>query len=125
MPTNTIENPKIVSQDEWLGARKILLAKEKQLTHERDAIAGSCHPLIEKFAKRPAMPQTVAAVPVRKVRWHGDHAVEPETSSSQIVERFPELRDVLPLVADHVSRQVVRAQLGAVAAGVHTRHQMI
>src|ERR1700682_4863993 len=39
MPTNTIENPKIVSRDEWLGARKKLLAKEKQLTHERDAIA--------------------------------------------------------------------------------------
>src|SRR6202171_1844910 len=39
MPTNTIENPKIVSRDEWLGARKKLLAKEKQLTHQRDAIA--------------------------------------------------------------------------------------
>lgn len=39
MPTNTIENPKIVSQEEWLAARKKLLAKERQLTHERDAIA--------------------------------------------------------------------------------------
>src|SRR5271167_2785298 len=39
MPTNTIENPKIVSRDEWLVARKKLLAKEKQLTNERDAIA--------------------------------------------------------------------------------------
>ena len=39
MSTNTIENPKIVSRDEWLAARKKLLAKEKQLTHERDAIA--------------------------------------------------------------------------------------
>jgi predicted dithiol-disulfide oxidoreductase (DUF899 family) len=39
MSTNTIENPKIVSRDEWLAARKKLLAKEKQLTHDRDAIA--------------------------------------------------------------------------------------
>src|ERR1700722_8299556 len=39
MLTNTIENPKIVSRDEWLPARKKLLAKEKQLTRERDAIA--------------------------------------------------------------------------------------
>jgi predicted dithiol-disulfide oxidoreductase (DUF899 family) len=34
-----IENPKIVSRDEWLAARKNLLAKEKQLTRERDALA--------------------------------------------------------------------------------------
>jgi predicted dithiol-disulfide oxidoreductase (DUF899 family) len=39
MSTNTIENPKIVSRGEWLAARKKLLCKEKQLTHERDAIA--------------------------------------------------------------------------------------
>jgi predicted dithiol-disulfide oxidoreductase (DUF899 family) len=39
MSTNMIENPKIVSRDEWLVARKKLLAKEKQLTRERDAIA--------------------------------------------------------------------------------------
>ena len=39
MSTNTIENPKVVSRDEWLAARKKLLAKERQLTHERDAIA--------------------------------------------------------------------------------------
>ncbi len=39
MSTNTIENPKIVSRDEWLAARKKLLANERQLTHERDAIA--------------------------------------------------------------------------------------
>jgi len=31
--------PKIVSKDEWLAARKNLLAKEKELTHERDALA--------------------------------------------------------------------------------------
>jgi predicted dithiol-disulfide oxidoreductase (DUF899 family) len=39
MSTNTIESPKIVSRDEWLAARKKLLAKERQLTHECDAIA--------------------------------------------------------------------------------------
>ena len=39
MSTSTIENPTIVSRDEWLAARKKLLAREKQLTHERDAVA--------------------------------------------------------------------------------------
>jgi predicted dithiol-disulfide oxidoreductase (DUF899 family) len=39
MSTRTVDNPKIVSRDEWLTARKKLLAREKQLTHERDAIA--------------------------------------------------------------------------------------
>lgn len=39
MSTRTVDNPKIVSREEWLGARKKLLAREKRLTHERDAIA--------------------------------------------------------------------------------------
>jgi len=39
MPTRTVDNPRIVSREEWLAARKELLAKEKQLTRERDAIA--------------------------------------------------------------------------------------
>src|SRR5579864_5339313 len=39
MSANTIDNPKIVSREEWLTARKKLLAKEKQLTRERDALA--------------------------------------------------------------------------------------
>jgi predicted dithiol-disulfide oxidoreductase (DUF899 family) len=39
MSTSNVENPKIVSRDEWLAARKKLLAKEKQLTHQRDALA--------------------------------------------------------------------------------------
>src|SRR6185369_9133826 len=41
MSTSTIENPKVVSQAEWLVARKQLLAKEKSLTRERDAIAAA------------------------------------------------------------------------------------
>jgi len=39
MSTSTTTNPKIVSRNEWLIARKRLLNREKQLTHERDAIA--------------------------------------------------------------------------------------
>jgi hypothetical protein len=30
--------PKVVSQEEWVAARKTLLAKEKDLTHARDAL---------------------------------------------------------------------------------------
>jgi predicted dithiol-disulfide oxidoreductase (DUF899 family) len=39
MPTRTADNPKVVSREEWLAARKQLLTKEKQLTHQRDAVA--------------------------------------------------------------------------------------
>src|ERR1700752_5439458 len=39
MSTSMIESPKRVSRDEWLAARKKLLAKEKQLTRQHDAIA--------------------------------------------------------------------------------------
>lgn len=39
MSARTVDNPKIVSREEWLVARKKLLAREKRLTHERDAIA--------------------------------------------------------------------------------------
>jgi predicted dithiol-disulfide oxidoreductase (DUF899 family) len=41
MSTITITRPKIVSRDEWLAARKQLLAREKQLTRERDAVAAA------------------------------------------------------------------------------------
>ena len=39
MSTRTVDNPKVVSREEWLVARKNLLAREKQLTRERDAVA--------------------------------------------------------------------------------------
>lgn len=39
MSANTINNPKIVSREQWLVARKKLLAREKQVTRERDAVA--------------------------------------------------------------------------------------
>jgi len=39
MSARTVDNPKIVSREEGVAARKRLLAKEKQLTRQRDAIA--------------------------------------------------------------------------------------
>jgi predicted dithiol-disulfide oxidoreductase (DUF899 family) len=41
MTTKTInlENPRVVSRAEWLTARKALLTREKQLTHQRDALS--------------------------------------------------------------------------------------
>ena len=39
MSTTTLENHKVVSSAEWIAARKKLLAKEKELTRLRDAIA--------------------------------------------------------------------------------------
>src|ERR1700682_3924304 len=39
MSTSMMEKPQIVSRDEWLAARTNLLAKEKRLTRERDALA--------------------------------------------------------------------------------------
>jgi predicted dithiol-disulfide oxidoreductase (DUF899 family) len=36
---NAIESPKIVSREEWLQARTALLAKERALTHQRDAVS--------------------------------------------------------------------------------------
>ena len=58
MSTSMIENPnlekpKIVSQEEWLAAREQLLADEKRLTRERDALA----------AKRRRMPWLAVAKP--------------------------------------------------------------
>jgi predicted dithiol-disulfide oxidoreductase (DUF899 family) len=39
MSQSTVENPKIVSQSEWVAARKELLRKEKELTHLRDELS--------------------------------------------------------------------------------------
>lgn len=38
MTSDTVAHPKIVSAEEWLVARKDLLAKEKELTRQRDAV---------------------------------------------------------------------------------------
>ncbi|HET9378597.1 MAG TPA: thioredoxin family protein [Chthoniobacterales bacterium] len=38
MATRSKDRPRVVSPDEWLVARKKLLAKEKQLTRQRDAV---------------------------------------------------------------------------------------
>jgi predicted dithiol-disulfide oxidoreductase (DUF899 family) len=46
MSTSMIENAKIVSREEWFEARESLLAEEKRITRERDALA----------AKRRRMP---------------------------------------------------------------------
>src|SRR3989440_11166100 len=45
MSTRTVDNPKVVSREEWLVARKKLLANEKQATRHRDAIAADRHQL--------------------------------------------------------------------------------
>ena len=39
MSTRAVDNPKVVSREQWLVARKKLLAREKQFTRERDIIA--------------------------------------------------------------------------------------
>lgn len=39
MMMSTVEPPRVVSQAEWLAARKELLAKEKNLTRQRDALS--------------------------------------------------------------------------------------
>ena len=38
MATMETIHSKVVSNDEWLDARRKLLAKEKELTHQRDAL---------------------------------------------------------------------------------------
>jgi predicted dithiol-disulfide oxidoreductase (DUF899 family) len=38
MAVETIAHPPVVSQEEWLAARKELLGEEKALTHQRDAV---------------------------------------------------------------------------------------
>jgi len=55
MSASTTEQPKVVSQTEWIAARKELLAKEKSLTRQRDALAEErrklpCVKLDKKYA---------------------------------------------------------------------------
>src|SRR5262249_1556301 len=38
MTTSTLSGPKIASREDWLAARKALLAKERALTHELDPL---------------------------------------------------------------------------------------
>ena len=42
-------NPEIVSEDEWLVARKDLLAREKEFNRQRDALSAARH---ERFCMR-------------------------------------------------------------------------
>jgi predicted dithiol-disulfide oxidoreductase (DUF899 family) len=35
----TIDNPRVVSREEWITARRELLAKEKNLTRQRDSVS--------------------------------------------------------------------------------------
>src|SRR5579864_2113949 len=37
--SNQMQHPRVVSEAEWLTARKELLAKEKELTRQRDAVS--------------------------------------------------------------------------------------
>jgi predicted dithiol-disulfide oxidoreductase (DUF899 family) len=41
MATSMMEKAKVVSQEDWLAAREGLMAREKQLTRERDALAAA------------------------------------------------------------------------------------
>jgi predicted dithiol-disulfide oxidoreductase (DUF899 family) len=45
MATSTAVNPKVVSRDEWLAARKELLVKEKELTRQRDTVSAQLREL--------------------------------------------------------------------------------
>lgn len=41
MPNTVMGNPKVVTREEWLSARRALLAKEKQLTREYDGLCAA------------------------------------------------------------------------------------
>ena len=64
--TATARHHKVVSQEEWLAARKQLLLKEKKLTRERDALAAERRALpwvkVEKnyFLDTPSGPKALA-----------------------------------------------------------------
>ena len=48
--------PKIASHEDWLIARKALLAREKELTHLRDAVS----------AARRELPENESSIPIRQ-----------------------------------------------------------
>src|SRR5271170_6291890 len=66
MTQSRVERPKVVSEGEWVAARKILLAKEKALTRESDALAAERRQLpwvkVEKkyLFDTPSGPKTLA-----------------------------------------------------------------
>lgn len=39
MSVRTVDKPRVVSREEWIAARKELLAKERELTRQRDAVS--------------------------------------------------------------------------------------
>ncbi|HXM71157.1 MAG TPA: DUF899 family protein, partial [Thermoanaerobaculia bacterium] len=41
MSTHQVEHPRVVSEAEWLAARKELLAKEKSFSLQRDALSAA------------------------------------------------------------------------------------
>ena len=50
--------PQVVSRDEWFAARKELLAKEKELTRQRDALNESVAPIEYNYRTRAEHEQT-------------------------------------------------------------------
>lgn len=71
-----MQHPQIVSRDEWLAARKALLAKEKEMTRARDALA----------AARRAMPL---------VRIDQDYVFEGPSGSARFIDLFDGRRQLI------------------------------
>ena len=65
--------PQVVSQDEWLIARKELLAKEKELTRQRDAL--------NVLTFRGELISDVTAFIIR---------TPPESDDREVIARMPE-----------------------------------
>jgi predicted dithiol-disulfide oxidoreductase (DUF899 family) len=42
MPTIPAAYPDVTTREEWLAARKKLLAREREVTHLRDAVDAGC-----------------------------------------------------------------------------------
>jgi len=74
--TDTLRQHKIVSPKEWLAARKVLLAKEKELRHLRDQLAEERRALpwvrIRRAAVRTCKPRSRPGTPFGRIlpgRW--------------------------------------------------------